>query len=246
ILDEQNGEARRREIQCPSLLPITSILLPNEVLDSKRSLIDKILQCQQALALYNFRIGEEILAHLCEEQQEQQAIDVLIQIIYNLREAERTHFTRSRNENGTNTNYFNLAVNSIISHLDSQAASHQLGAHVIATSNVTNKDAIGITNLLFEIQQLGQAKNENQALEQNQETHNGMPPLIGPRGHPPPGQEPTGPYTPRNVAKPQAKTFPPALNAQQEIPEIPNVMTIEVIKFHKQAYYCSLCEKCGI
>ncbi|KAA6344958.1 MAG: hypothetical protein EZS28_052201, partial [Streblomastix strix] len=70
ILDEQNGEARRREIQCPSLLPITSVPVPDEVLDSKRSPIDKILQSEQALALYNFRIGEEILAHLCEEQED--------------------------------------------------------------------------------------------------------------------------------------------------------------------------------
>ncbi|KAA6383878.1 MAG: hypothetical protein EZS28_020595, partial [Streblomastix strix] len=31
ILDEQNGEARRREIQCPSLLPITSVPVPDEV-----------------------------------------------------------------------------------------------------------------------------------------------------------------------------------------------------------------------
>ncbi|KAA6359601.1 MAG: hypothetical protein EZS28_044872, partial [Streblomastix strix] len=64
ILDEQNGEARRREIQCPSLLPVTSVPVPDEVLDAKRSPIDKILQSEQALALYNFRIGEGMLAHL--------------------------------------------------------------------------------------------------------------------------------------------------------------------------------------
>ncbi|KAA6359834.1 MAG: hypothetical protein EZS28_044640, partial [Streblomastix strix] len=58
ILDEQNGEARRREIQCPSQLPIISVPVPDEVLDAKRSPIDKILQSEQALALYNFRIGE--------------------------------------------------------------------------------------------------------------------------------------------------------------------------------------------
>ncbi|KAA6332306.1 MAG: hypothetical protein EZS28_053293, partial [Streblomastix strix] len=63
-LYEQNGEARRREIQCPSLLLVTSVPEPDEVLDAKRSPIDKILQSEQALALYNFRIGERILTHL--------------------------------------------------------------------------------------------------------------------------------------------------------------------------------------
>ncbi|KAA6390957.1 MAG: hypothetical protein EZS28_013515 [Streblomastix strix] len=58
ILDEQNGEARRREIQCTSLLPVTSVPVPDEVLDAKRSPINMILQSEQALALYNFRIGE--------------------------------------------------------------------------------------------------------------------------------------------------------------------------------------------
>jgi hypothetical protein len=77
ILDEQNGEARRREIQCPSLLPVTSVPVPDEVLDTKRSPIDKILQSEQTLALYNFLIGEGMLAHLCEQQEENLAIDIL-------------------------------------------------------------------------------------------------------------------------------------------------------------------------
>ncbi|KAA6382907.1 MAG: hypothetical protein EZS28_021568 [Streblomastix strix] len=63
ILDEQNGEARRREIQYPSLLPITSVPVPDEVLDSKLSPTNKILLSEQVLALYNFRIGEGMLAH---------------------------------------------------------------------------------------------------------------------------------------------------------------------------------------
>ncbi|KAA6359399.1 MAG: hypothetical protein EZS28_045074, partial [Streblomastix strix] len=54
ILDKKNGEARRREIQCPSLLPVTSVPVPDEVLDLKRCLIDKILQSMQALTLHNF------------------------------------------------------------------------------------------------------------------------------------------------------------------------------------------------
>ncbi|KAA6371701.1 MAG: hypothetical protein EZS28_032773 [Streblomastix strix] len=62
IFDQQNGEARRREIQCPSQLPITSVPVLDEVLDSKLCPIDKILQRGQALSLYNFRIGEGILA----------------------------------------------------------------------------------------------------------------------------------------------------------------------------------------
>ncbi|KAA6367923.1 MAG: hypothetical protein EZS28_036550, partial [Streblomastix strix] len=40
IQDKQNGEARRREIQCPSLLPVTSVPVPDEVLDAKRSPIE--------------------------------------------------------------------------------------------------------------------------------------------------------------------------------------------------------------
>ncbi|KAA6390956.1 MAG: hypothetical protein EZS28_013514, partial [Streblomastix strix] len=79
-------------------------------------------------------------------------------MIHNLRAAERTHFARAWNENGTNANYFNLATNSINSHLNSEAGSHMLGAQVIARSDTANKDAIGITNLLFGIQQLGKAR----------------------------------------------------------------------------------------
>ncbi|KAA6371108.1 MAG: hypothetical protein EZS28_033366 [Streblomastix strix] len=99
ILDEQNGEARRREIQCLSLLPVTSVLVPDNVLDAKRSPIDKILQSEQALALYNFRIGVGMLAHSCEQQEDNLAIEILSLMIHNLREAQRTHFVRARNEN---------------------------------------------------------------------------------------------------------------------------------------------------
>lgn len=67
ILDEQNGEARRRKIQCPSLLSITSVPVPDEVLDSKSSPTDKVLQSEHALALYNFRIREKIIAHLSDQ-----------------------------------------------------------------------------------------------------------------------------------------------------------------------------------
>ncbi|KAA6383114.1 MAG: hypothetical protein EZS28_021355, partial [Streblomastix strix] len=92
IPDQQNGEARRREIQCPSLLPAKSVPVPDEVLDAERSPIDQILQSEQALALYNFRIDEGMLAHLCEQQEDNLAIDILSQMIHNLRKAERTHF----------------------------------------------------------------------------------------------------------------------------------------------------------
>ncbi|KAA6389246.1 MAG: hypothetical protein EZS28_015227 [Streblomastix strix] len=190
ILDEQNGEARRREIQCPSLLAITTV------------------HSEQALALYNFRICEGILAHLCEQQQVQKA--------------ERTHVVRSRNENRTNTNCFHIAANTIKSYLSSQSGSHMLRAQVIAKSDTASKNTKRITIFLFGIQQLGKArvktkrfrqltpstiqkqimrsmlnKNENQDLEQNQEaqiaaSHNDMtPPNSGPRGQPPPGQSPT-------------------------------------------------------
>ncbi|KAA6357293.1 MAG: hypothetical protein EZS28_047180, partial [Streblomastix strix] len=96
ILDELNGEARRREIQCPSLLHITSVPVPDEVLDSKRSPIDKILQSEQALELFNFRIGEGMLTQLCEQQVDNLAIDIHSQMIHDLQEAKRTHFIRAR------------------------------------------------------------------------------------------------------------------------------------------------------
>ncbi|KAA6330004.1 MAG: hypothetical protein EZS28_053548, partial [Streblomastix strix] len=240
ILDEQNGEARRREIQCPSLLPVTSVSVPDEVLDAKRSPIDKILQSEQALALYNFRIGEGMLAHLCEQQEDNLAIDILSQMILNLREAERTHFARAQNENGTNANYFNLAANSVNSHLSSEIGSHMLGAQVITRSDAANKDAIGIKNLLFGIQQLGKARvktkrfhqltpsviwkqvmrpmlnqNENQALAQNHEiqirrTHDDMPPPNSGPRDQPPPGH--GLYIQRNTAIPHPqKVFGPAV-----------------------------------
>ncbi|KAA6401477.1 MAG: hypothetical protein EZS28_002995 [Streblomastix strix] len=61
ILEEQNCEANKREIQCLSLLLIISVSVPEEILDSKRSPIDKILLSMQSFTLYNFRIGEVIL-----------------------------------------------------------------------------------------------------------------------------------------------------------------------------------------
>ncbi|KAA6390572.1 MAG: hypothetical protein EZS28_013904 [Streblomastix strix] len=260
ILDEQNGEARRREIRCPSLLHVTSVSVPDEVLDAKRSPIDKILQSDQALALYNFRLGEGMLAHLCEQQEDNLAINILSQMIHNLREAERMHFARSRNENGTNANYFNLAANSVNSHINSEIGSHMLGAQVIARSDTVNKDAIGITNLLFGIQQLGKARvktkrfrqltpsaiwkqvmrpmlnyNENQAQVQNQEIQiwiiqDDMPPPNSGPRDQPPPGH--GLYVQRNAAIPQSTIFPPTLNVEQEIPGIPNILTKETIKDH--------------
>ncbi|KAA6369588.1 MAG: hypothetical protein EZS28_034886 [Streblomastix strix] len=85
-------------------------------------------------------------------------------------------------------------------------------------------------------------KNGNQAAKQNQETQtsgkqNNMPSLnSGPRGQPPPRQEPTGLYASINAAIPQSTIFPPALSTEQEIPEIPNVLTKETIKDHKHKW----------
>ncbi|KAA6399249.1 MAG: hypothetical protein EZS28_005223 [Streblomastix strix] len=62
------------------------------------------------------------------------------------------------------------------------------------------------------------------------------PPHSGPRGQPPSGQGSTGPYAPGNAAIPQATIFPPVLKAEQEIPEIPNVMTKETIKDHMRRW----------
>ncbi|KAA6390378.1 MAG: hypothetical protein EZS28_014096 [Streblomastix strix] len=260
ILDEQNGGARRREIQCPSLQPVTSVLVPDVVLDAKRSPIDKILQSKQALALYNFKIGEGMLAHLCEQHEDNLTIDIISKMIHNLREAERTHFARARNENGTNENYFILATNSINSHLNSEAGSYMLGAQVIARSDTANKVAIGIMNQLFGIQQLAKARvktkrirqltpsaiwkqvmrpmlnyNENQALGQNQEiqiriTHDDMPPPNSGPRDQPPPGQ--GLHAQRNAAIPQSAIFPLVLSVDQEIPGIPNVLTKETIKDH--------------
>ncbi|KAA6362168.1 MAG: hypothetical protein EZS28_042305, partial [Streblomastix strix] len=82
-------------------------------------------------------------------------------------------------------------------------------------------------------------QNENQALAQNHEiqirrTHDDMPPPnSGPRDQPPPGH---GLYTQRNTAIPQSTIFPPALNAEQEIPGIPNILTKETIKEHMRRW----------
>ncbi|KAA6383945.1 MAG: hypothetical protein EZS28_020528 [Streblomastix strix] len=132
--------------------------------------------------------------------------------------AERTHFARALDENMTNANYFNLSTNSINSHLNYDTESHMQGIQLIARSDTANKDAIGITNLLFGIQQLGNARvrtkrfrlltpsanwkqiigpminqNEIQTLEKNYEiqikrTNNDMPPPNSG----PLGQSPSG------------------------------------------------------
>ncbi|KAA6392777.1 MAG: hypothetical protein EZS28_011700 [Streblomastix strix] len=222
------------------------------------------MQCEQALVLYNFRIGEGMLAFLCDQKGDNLAIEILSQTIHNLREVERTHFARARNENGTNANYINLVANSINSHLISDTGSHMLGAQVITRSDTANRDAVGITNLLFGIQQLGKARvktkrfrklspltiwkqimrpmldqNEIHALEQNQKiqirrTHENMPPPnSGPHDKPPPDQ---GLYALRKTAIPQLTIFPPTLNAEQEIPGIPNILIKETNKDQMQKW----------
>ncbi|KAA6363827.1 MAG: hypothetical protein EZS28_040648, partial [Streblomastix strix] len=135
-----------------------------------------------------------------------------------------------------------------------------LGAQVIARSDAANKDAIGIMNLQFGIQQLGKARvkakkfrqltpsaiwkqvmrpmlnqNENQAIGQNQEiqirrTHNDIPPPNSGPRDQPPPFQ--GQYAQRNAAIPQSTIFPPTLNAEQEIPGIMNILTKETIKEH--------------
>ncbi|KAA6388216.1 MAG: hypothetical protein EZS28_016255, partial [Streblomastix strix] len=135
---------------------------------------------------------------------------------------------------------------------------------VIARSDTANKDAIGITNLLFGIQQLGKARvktkrfrqltpsaiwkqvirpmlnqNENQALGQNQEiqirrSHDDMPPPNSGPRDQPPPGQ--GLYTQRNTAIPQSTIFPPTLNVEQEIPGIPNVLSKETIKEHMRRW----------
>ncbi|KAA6397273.1 MAG: hypothetical protein EZS28_007203 [Streblomastix strix] len=226
IQDEHNGEASMREIQCQSLLPITSVSVPDEVLDSKRSPIDKILLSEQALELSNFRICEGKLEQFCEQQRKHLSIDVLSLMVHKLRFPERIHFAGQQNENRTNANYCNPDVKIINSFLNSQTAQHMFRAQIIVKSNAANKDAIGTTNLLFGIQQLGQQNQETQiAIAYNDMS----PPNSGPQGQPSPGHGPTGPYIPRNAAK-QVTIFPPALSTGHEIPKIPKVMTKETIQ----------------
>ncbi|KAA6370094.1 MAG: hypothetical protein EZS28_034380, partial [Streblomastix strix] len=55
------------------------------------------------------------------------------------------------------------------------------------------------------------------------------PPGPEPRDQPPPGH---GLYAQRNAAIPQSTIFPPTLNAEQEIPGIPNILTKKTIKEH--------------
>ncbi|KAA6399757.1 MAG: hypothetical protein EZS28_004706 [Streblomastix strix] len=59
------------------------------------------------------------------------------------------------------------------------------------------------------------------------------PPGPGPRDQPPPGH---GLYAQRNAAIPQSTIFPPQLNAEQEIPGIPNGLTKETIKEHMRRW----------
>ncbi|KAA6365368.1 MAG: hypothetical protein EZS28_039105 [Streblomastix strix] len=87
--------------------------------------------------------------HTCEQQEDNLAIDIVSQMSHKLMETESAHLARSRNENWTNANYFNLDANSINSHLNCETGSHMLGAQVIARSDTANKDTIGITNLIF-------------------------------------------------------------------------------------------------
>ncbi|KAA6384235.1 MAG: hypothetical protein EZS28_020232 [Streblomastix strix] len=181
----------------------------DEVLDSKHSPIDKTLQSEQALALYNFMIGKGILARLCEQHQNQLAIVILSQMIHNLSVAERTNFTRSRKENGTYANRFNLAANSINSYLDSEAGSHLPGAQAL---ELNQESQITIA-------------------------HNDMPPINSrPRGLPPQAHGLSVPNTPRNAARPFATIFFTALNTEQETPEIPNGKTKETIKEHMHSW----------
>ncbi|KAA6310676.1 MAG: hypothetical protein EZS28_056271 [Streblomastix strix] len=78
-------------------------------------------------------------------------------------------------------------------------------------------------------------QNENQVLAQNQEIQiwriqdDMPPPNSGPRDQPPPGH---GLYAQRNTAIPLSTIFPPTLNAEQDIPGIPNVLTIKTIIDH--------------
>ncbi|KAA6357334.1 MAG: hypothetical protein EZS28_047139, partial [Streblomastix strix] len=132
---------------------------------------------------------------------------------------------KSVEENVTNANYFNLAANSINSHLNSETQSLMFGAQVIARSDSANKDAKGFTNLLL--------SNKAKKTQITRIQEDIPPPKSGQRGQHPTGQ---GPYIPRNAAIPQATIFPPTWNTEYEIPEIPNIMTKETIKNHMRRW----------
>ncbi|KAA6402915.1 MAG: hypothetical protein EZS28_001556 [Streblomastix strix] len=236
ILDEQNGEARRRQIQCPQLLPITSVPVSDEVLDSKRSPIDKILQREQALELYNFRIGQGMLAHLSRENAF-------------CKSTERERNQRKLFQFSCEFKQLALKQRSRIAHAGS--AGHCKERHseqrcdrnhefvvrnsIAAKEGVKTKKFRQLTPSAIwnQIKRPVLNQNESQAFELNQEaqiarTQNDMsPPNAGPRDWSPPDH---GLCTQRNAVIPQSTIFPPALNAEQEIPGIPNELTKETIK----------------
>ncbi|KAA6367431.1 MAG: hypothetical protein EZS28_037043, partial [Streblomastix strix] len=170
IVDEQNGEARRGEIQCPSLLLITSVPVPDEVPDAKRRPIDKICRASK---------------HWCYTTSE--------------KAKERWH----------------ISANSVNSHLNSEIGSHMLGAQVIARSDTTNKDAIGVTNLLFGIQQLGKTRVKTKRFRTARLTSARSRTI----------------HTKKRRST-TINNLTPTLNTEQEIPGITNVLTKETIKEH--------------
>ncbi|KAA6381495.1 MAG: hypothetical protein EZS28_022978 [Streblomastix strix] len=179
ILDEQNGEIRRREIQRPSLLQITSITVPDEVLDSKRSRIDKIFGDRASAGQDDpyLKRGRKNAHCKCEK----------------LKRDKRKQF-----QFGCEFNQLTLEQRNRVT-------------HVRSTSNYKERRS-------------------EQRRDRNYEFS------LGPRGQPPPGQGPTGQYIPRNTQIPEATIFAPPLNTEQEIPDIPNVMTKETIKGHMRRW----------
>ncbi|KAA6394264.1 MAG: hypothetical protein EZS28_010208 [Streblomastix strix] len=220
ILDERNGEARRREIQCPSLLPVTLVPFPDEVLKAKRCSIDKNLQSEQALALYNFRIGEGMLAHFTERKRNQRELlqpryefnNLALEQRSRIAHAVSTGYCQKRHsEQRCDTNYKPSIWNPTV------------GKIRVKTKRFRQLTPSAIWKQVMR-PMLNQ--NKNQTFAQNQEFQikriqdDIPPPNSGPRDQPPPGHRL---YAQRNAAIPHSIIFPPTLNAEQEIPGINNI-----------------------
>ncbi|KAA6363699.1 MAG: hypothetical protein EZS28_040774, partial [Streblomastix strix] len=230
ILDEQNDETRRCEIQYPSLLPIKQVPVPDEILDSKRSLIDKILQSEQALTLYNFRQDDSQFKEnrenaFCKSAKRERDQRKLLQLSCEFNQFTSGQLNRvSYVWNTSNCKDGRCEKKMLQELLNSLFGIQQQGQGRVRTKNFRQLTQSAIWKQIIRPMI---TQNENQTLEHNHEAqiaiaYNDMPsPNSEPRDRPPPGRGQTGPYTLRYAMISQTTIFPPSLITEQEIPEIP-------------------------
>ncbi|KAA6400137.1 MAG: hypothetical protein EZS28_004337 [Streblomastix strix] len=94
-LAKQNAEARRMEIQRPSLLSITNVPQSDQILGAKLNQFYKVLQSEHALVLCNLGLWEGSFANMMKNQPIQATMDMQNGIVHNIKEAERTYFAIS-------------------------------------------------------------------------------------------------------------------------------------------------------